>query len=159
MRVFAGIFIALCAVVTIVHSLKQVQIAKVGKKTFYILESSEPMVWGDAVKACEKQKLRLAALETERENSFVSNYLIAKFFVPENPSAGPIWLGGSKKDGKWVWLGINKPLSYKNWAENQPSQDPGYECLQALPIGENKQIKWKAGYCEDKSGFPVCQSI
>ena len=36
------------------------------------------------------------------------------------PEDGGYWIGGTQKDGKWVW-GDASPWNYANWAEGEPN--------------------------------------
>ena len=41
-----------------------------------------------------------------------------------------VWLGGRRKAGGdgWEWLD-SRPWTYQNWAEDEPSNETGYDCV------------------------------
>ena len=55
------------------------------------------------------------------------------------------WIGGYKKDGKWVWTGGNdKPMTVTDWGYGEPSGRSGENCVELYSFedGRDARDKW-----------------
>jgi surface protein len=106
---------------------------------------SDALPWADASAACQAAGQQLAIVQSAEQNALV-----------RTAAAGnSVWIGGTDaaSEGTWVWSPSNTPLSYFNWANNEPNNIHGGEdCLLIYGSGS-----WNDGGCTSTLKY-VCQT-
>ncbi|XP_013402520.1 perlucin [Lingula anatina] len=108
--------------------------------------------WSHAQAYCRSISSHLARITSQRGNNMIVSYVRNYFSVNFN-----WWLGGNDmaQEGRWVWVGTNKVMSYTNWYPGQPSNYKGIEhCL--LLLWSHIQHRWNDAPCGLAKNF-ICQ--
>ncbi len=92
------------------------------------------ITWGEARQISESQGGHLAAIESNKENEFVyrlirrdSNRGSVLWYKDQHDNYIGPWLGGyqisgsTEPNGGWAWTPTGKPISFQNWAPNEPN--------------------------------------
>lgn len=95
---------------------------------------------------CEYHGMQLMAIESELENNITKKVLI------DVDEVGPFWIGAKKPTNDWRWLGIARPLTYKNLQRHTNLATDGKTCLAMLLNGE-----WRLEECEALRPF-ICEA-
>ncbi|XP_025098997.1 brevican core protein-like isoform X2 [Pomacea canaliculata] len=96
-----------------------------------------------AVEFCNKEGAELVEITSESENNFVADFM-------KKRRGQYIWMGINDiiQEGQWIYLTSHKPLSYSNWAHNEPDNKLyGSEgCALLLPHGLWYDMPCRFGY-------------
>ncbi|XP_065275298.1 CD209 antigen-like protein C [Emys orbicularis] len=105
------------------------------EKSCYFFSTSTKS-WPDAKQFCMDQKSGLVIVNTEEEQTFLSNHIT-------NPHMYWLGLSDSAKEGEWRWLD-GSPLSLRFWVPGEPNNSGahGEDCGTLLFDG-----KWNDAIC------------
>ncbi|XP_035829274.1 C-type lectin domain family 4 member K isoform X2 [Aplysia californica] len=109
----------------------------------------EKTTWADARKKCES----LGGFLAEIHNNVSLEYM-KRVVVKDTPD---LWLGATDQDkeGTWMWVTSNKPLSVGDWGNGQPDNAGNREhCMEIRKVFGGK--RWNDRPCDLKLGY-ICQ--
>ena len=103
---------------------------------------SDNVSWQTAKTVCEKKGGHLVVIDDEEENAFVTLL-----------SGGNIWLGITDIADESEWITVTgNPISYSNWAQNQPDNSSLYEHYGEMYTdgrwNDNRNYRVKGFVCE-----------
>ncbi|MBN2695071.1 VCBS repeat-containing protein [bacterium] len=88
----------------------------------YLICSSKPLPWNQAKLFCEKTGGRLAEIDSEDLNNFLTSKISGATYIA---------LTDIREEGSFVWES-GSSYEYSNWAENEPNNSSGNENCGAL---------------------------
>ncbi len=86
--------------------------------TYTMYQSS--MTWTQAKSFCEEQGGHLVTINSQQEQDFITDTILA------DAQRNCYWTAGYLTDGQWKWT-TGEDMSYTNWAENEPNNQDGVE--------------------------------
>jgi hypothetical protein len=96
--------------------------------------NNQTMTWTEAKQYCEGLGGYLATITNQAEQTFIEN------LVSSNGNKKAYWLGGyGDTNDKFAWI-TNEPMSFTNWAPNEPNNTYGVQNKMAMvriPYGNN----------------------
>uniref|UniRef100_A0A1I8AIP5 C-type lectin domain-containing protein n=1 Tax=Steinernema glaseri TaxID=37863 RepID=A0A1I8AIP5_9BILA len=116
-------------------------------KCFFIVPV--PTTFEDAHKTCSNLKLRVASIESEADNNWLTETAYDRF-TDLGLDRTVFWLGASvsASSGTWKWLD-GSPFSFSNWADSHAG--PG-NCL----FVDSASGLWHTGNCTERASY-VCE--
>ncbi|XP_069108539.1 perlucin-like [Argopecten irradians] len=115
-----------------------------------------PETWQDASAHCEALDSQLAAIETQREDIFIRNYLL-HFHAHDSSPSVKYWLDGTDiaTETEWIWAYSEEPFGdYTNWCPKQPDNyNSNEDCLR---LAKFCGFGWDDGKCEAQHYF-ICE--
>ncbi|XP_035892474.1 perlucin-like protein [Anopheles stephensi] len=122
-----------------------------GRKDFVAYKRS--LSFFQAFQQCRLYGGYLAFIESAEENAQVVTAIKAVGDLTSEWYIGATDLGF---EGRFVWFGVNKRVSYMNFNGGEPNNINGEHCI---VIGSNAGSKWNDVSCEYKAAGFVCAFI
>ncbi|XP_045182689.2 perlucin-like protein [Mercenaria mercenaria] len=109
--------------------------------------------WINAQMICQGFGGNLAEVETEKENTFLTNEV--------KRLKGNYWLGGNdlSNEGEWQWWNSKEDFMYTNWLPGEPNNyRNGENCvdIRITGTGSHQAIGWWDDQCQ-KSKLYICE--
>ncbi len=123
------------------------------EKCFKIFDKVGFQNYEDAEKTCLQQEnsSTLVSIHSLEEQVFFSNFLFKTHNI-----ADTVWIGAKSSSNKFKWAD-DSDLSFTNWAQGNPSNKTGNDCVQMVPEGSSMG-KWVDEPC-NKKNLVVCQNM
>ncbi|CAJ1060429.1 P-selectin [Xyrichtys novacula] len=112
--------------------------------------SSSPIYkWLEARQWCQQHFTDMVFIRNQEENDYLRDLL------PANKRH--YWLGIQKVEGRWIWVQSNQtiPPEAQIWAQNEPDQERGQNCVEIYIQRKSESGKWNNEGCHRKKGA-VC---
>lgn len=106
----------------------------------FITSYNQKASWARAEASCVSMQSHLASIDSYQELIWMKGYR-----TRSNALMSGSWIGGYKKDGKWVWTGGNdKPMTVTDWGYGEPSGRSGENCVELYSFedGRDARDKW-----------------
>lgn len=102
---------------------------KNGINTCYFLALHRKLDWFQSQEACERLGGHLAVLESEQEDTFISQFIL-ELAIQDEMTLNDIWIGGFhfEKPGAWRWV-TGSNMSYVKWEADPEVSERGQQCI------------------------------
>ncbi|XP_016057838.1 PREDICTED: E-selectin [Miniopterus natalensis] len=112
--------------------------------------SDEPMTFDEASAYCQRRYTHLVAIQNQDEIRYLDSVFshVQTYY----------WIGIRKVNGRWVWIGTQKPLTEEaaNWAPGEPNNKQSNEdCVEIYIQRAQDRGKWNDERCS-KRKFALC---
>lgn len=110
---------------------------------YYVYDDA--LSWSDAKEKCKKRGGHLATITSEKENTFVYNYIISKGY-------DSAYFGLYRSGSSWKWV-TGEKFKYSNWASGEPGSSEKY----GMYYYKYNQGQWNDGHWNDNSQAYICE--
>ncbi|XP_059197588.1 P-selectin [Centropristis striata] len=101
----------------------------------------------DARKWCQQHFTDIVPIRNQEENDYINN------LVPYYQTYY-YWIGVTNKSGEWIWQETEDkvPIEAQNWAQGEPSNITGQNCVEIYIKRDKDTAKWNNENCRKRKG-------